>query len=310
MSASLPSIEGLTVLVTGGAGFVGSHLVDALADGNEVRVLDDCSTGDPSRLPEPVQLFEGDVRDAALVERAVDGVDLIYHEAALVDAAASVDRPLTWEAVNVEGTLTVLEAARAVDARVVFASSAAVYGHPDRVPVGEDHARAPANPYGLTKLAGDEYCRLYHELHGVETVALRYFNVYGPRQSGGQYSGVIDVFLRQARSGEPITVHGDGAQTRDFVHVSDVVRANLLAATTEHVGEAFNVGTGESVSVLELAELVRDATGSDSAIEHVDARPGDVERSEADVSAAAEALGYAAQVDLESGLGRLAERGT
>jgi len=298
-----------TVLVTGGAGFIGSHLVDALVEDNQVRVLDDFSTGERTRLPEEVSVFEGDIRDAAFLEDATEDADIVYHEAAMVDVEESVRRPRECTTANVEGTVNVLEAARHEDARVVFASSAAVYGRPDRVPIEEDHPIAPTNPYGVSKQAGEQYCRLYHELYDLDTVMLRYFNVYGPRQSGGQYSGVIDVFLDQALAGESITVHGDGSQTRDFVYVDDVVRANLLAGTTEHVGEAFNVGTGSSVSVLELAALIREAVDSDSSITHVEARAGDIDRSLADVSLAHSTLGFESTVPLRDGLeSLLAER--
>jgi len=164
----------------------------------------------------------------------------------------------------VTATLSILEAARREDARVVVASSVAIYGDPVDVPIHEEDAKAPTSPYGVDKLAIDHYVRLYNDLYGLETVALRYFNVYGPRQSAGEYSGVVSTFLEQARSGQPITVEGEGDQTRDFVHVSDVVRANLAAAATDNVGRAYNVGTGDSITILGLAELIRDVTGSAS----------------------------------------------
>jgi UDP-glucose 4-epimerase len=185
---------------------------------------------------------------------------------------------------------------------VVLASSAAVYGQPESVPVEEDHPKEPTSPYGVSKLAVDLYARRYADLYDLETVALRYFNIYGPRQRGGDYSGVITAFVERALDGDPITVHGDGEQTRDFVHVRDVVRANLRAATTEYVGEAFNVGTGDSVTVAELAERVRDATDSDSAVVHTDPREGDIRHSRADVTRASRRLGFEASVPLSEGL--------
>ena len=297
-----------TVLVTGGAGFIGSHLVDALVSENEVRVLDDLSAGDRANLSDAAALYEGDVREASLLDRAITGVDLVYHEAAMVDVEASVRRPRECHDVNVAGSLAVLEAARAADARVILASSAAVYGRPERTPIAENDPKAPTNPYGVSKLAADEYCRVYHDLYGLETVALRYFNVYGPRQSGGPYSGVIDAFLGQALAGEALTVHGDGHQTRDFVHVDDVVRANLAAASTDVVGGAFNVGTGVETSVLELAELVREAVDSDVGIDHVEPRAGDVEASRADSTRAREGLGFEAGVGIDEGLRDLVAR--
>lgn len=299
---------GQTVLVTGGAGFIGSHLVEALSSSNDVRVLDDLSSGSRGRLPDGVTLVEGDVRDADALDRATDGVDLIFHEAAVVDVGASVDDPVTTHDVNCTAALHLLERARREDARVVLASSAAIYGHPDRIPVDEDEPQTPTSPYGLQKLALDRYALIYRDLYDLETVPLRYFNVYGPRGVSGDYAGVIGVFLRQAVAGDPITVDGTGTQTRDFVHVDDVVRANLLAATTDHVGEAYNVGTGGAVSIRELADVVRDVTGSDSEVVHRDPRPGDIEHSLADVSKARDRLGYEPTVELADGLTDLAAR--
>ncbi|RKD97377.1 NAD-dependent epimerase/dehydratase family protein [Halopiger aswanensis] len=294
-------IRDQTVLVTGGAGFIGSHLVDALAPHNEVRVLDDFSTGSRSHLPDDVDVFEGDVRDPMVLQRAARGVDLIFHHAAVVSVTQSVDEPRQSNRTNLDAGLLVLEQARQEDARVVVASSAAVYGHPEELPVSERAATNPTSPYGVQKLALDQYARLYEELYDVPTVALRYFNVYGPRQQG-PYSGVISTFLEQARAGEPITIEGDGEQTRDFVHVDDVVRANLRAGTTSNVGEAYNIGTGDRTSIRELAETIRDATDSSSPIVHKDPRPGDIRHSRADVSKAGRDLGFEATVGLESGI--------
>ncbi|MFC7137874.1 NAD-dependent epimerase/dehydratase family protein [Halobaculum litoreum] len=302
--------SGRTVLVTGGAGFVGSHIARALVDDNEVRVLDDCSTGDPRNVPEDATLFEGDLLDDDLLETAMAGVDVVFHQAGLVSVPKSVERPAESNRVNVAGTLAVLEAARAVDARVVLASSVAIYGDPQTLPIDESHPTQPTSPYATDKLAIDHYARVYHDLYGLETVALRYFNVYGPGQSAGDYAGVVSVFLEQARSGQPLTVDGDGSQTRDFVHVSDVVRANLAAATTEHVGEAFNIGTGESVTIRSLAELIADLAGSSAGIVHTDARAGGVDRSRADASKARRLLDFEPRVDLRTGLAELADRRT
>jgi UDP-glucose 4-epimerase len=300
-------VTGRTALVTGGAGFVGSHLADALAADNHVRVLDDLSTGRREHVPDDAELLEGDVRDDATLADAVAGADLVFHEAAQVSVPESVERPAYSHDVNAAATVRLLEAARREDARVVVASSAAVYGQPSTVPVPESEPKTPESPYGIQKLALDHYARAYSDLYGLETVALRYFNAYGPRQRGG-YSGVIETFLDQARSGGPITVEGDGEQTRDFVHVSDVVRANLLAATTDHVGEAFNVGTGDPVAVRDLADVVREVTGSDADVEHVAPRDGDVRHSCADVERARQRLGFEPSVSLSDGLADLADR--
>jgi UDP-glucose 4-epimerase len=295
-------MEARRVLVTGGSGFIGGALVDSFRSEADVRILDVDPEGTP---PDYVELIRGDVRDRETVDEAVAGVDVVFHQAALVSVAASVDDPVESHMINATGTLRVLEAARRHDARVVLASSAAVYGDPESVPISETDPLAPTSPYGLGKLASDHYARLYHDLYGLKTVALRYFNVYGPGQSGGDYAGVIEIFLQQAREGDPITVHGDGEQTRDFVHVDDVVQANRLAAETDHVGTAYNVGTGESTSITLLAERIKNAIGSDSPIVYTGAREGDIRHSRADVSRASEQLGYEPAVGLDAGLGTL-----
>lgn len=298
-------LSGTSVLVTGGAGFIGGHIASTLADRADVTVLDDFSTGDETTVPSSCDVVEADVRDADAVEAAVEGCDVVFHEAAIVDVSQSVETPIPCHDVNVDGTLNVLEAARVHDARVVVASSAAIYGAPTSTPIDEAEPADPNSPYGIDKLAVDYYTRRYHDLYGLDTVALRYFNAYGPGQSAGDYSGVIDVFFDQARAGEKLTVHGDGMQTRDFVHVDDIVRANLLAATTDEVGEAYNVGTGTSVTIRELAEKVKSTVGSDSPIVHTDTREGDIRQSCADIGRARRKLGYEPTVSLGDGLSTL-----
>lgn len=300
------AVSGRTALVTGGAGFVGGHIVRALADDNEVRVLDDLSTGRAANVPGTATLYEGDLLDEDLLAEAMAGVDVVFHQAGLVSVPKSIDCPEESNRVNVDGTLAVLEAAREVDARVVLASSVAIFGDPDTVPIAEGHPKEPSSPYAVDKLAIDHYARVYARLYGLDTVALRYFNVYGPGQSGGQYAGVVRTFFDQAESGGPLTVEGDGKQTRDFIHVADVVRANLAAATTDHVGEAFNIGTGENVTVRELADLIVDATDSTVEVVHVEPRQDDIRRSRADASKAKSLLGFAPKVGLEAGLRHLA----
>ncbi|MDB2248614.1 NAD-dependent epimerase/dehydratase family protein [Halorubrum ezzemoulense] len=290
-------------LITGGAGFIGSHLGDRLVDDCAVTVYDDLSTGSRENIPDDAAFIHADVRDDEPLRDAVRAADVVFHEAAQVSVQRSVDNPETSHAVNIDPLLTILEAARDTDTRVVFASSAAIYGHLRSLPIDESHPKTPTSPYGLEKLTADHYCRLYHERYGVDAVALRYFNAYGPRQQGGVYSGVIGIFRDQARAGNDLTVEGDGTQTRDFVHIDDIVEANLLAAATEEAaGEAFNIGTGDSITIRELAETIRDVTDSDAEIVHVDSRPGDIDHSKANISKARDVLGFEPTYDVAAGL--------
>lgn len=291
-----------TVLVTGGAGFIGSHLVDALVQANNVVVLDDLSSGGLEHLHPKARLVEGDVRDRETVREAMNGVDLVFHQAGLVSVAESISNPVESQSVNVDGTVNVLDCARQTDTRVVAASSAAVYGEPEQVPIPESEPLEPDSIYGVDKVALDQYVRQFDSLYGLPTVSLRYFNVYGPRQSGTAYSGVIRAFLDQAAEGTPLTIFGTGRQTRDFVHVSDVVKANMLAATTPHTGEAFNVGTGQRTSIRELATSIGDVLETSIETENRAERDGDIEHSCADTLKARQLLGFEATVDLEEGL--------
>ncbi|MCL9814030.1 NAD-dependent epimerase/dehydratase family protein [Natranaeroarchaeum aerophilus] len=294
-----------TVLVTGGAGFIGGHIAARLVADNDVRVLDNVSTGEIDRVPDEVEFVQGDLRDGSALDWATDGVDVIFHQAGLVSVDESIEEPVRSHRTNATATVELLERARQEDARIVVASSCAIYGDPEHTPIAEDAPKRPKSPYAIDKLAIDQYTRTFADLYDLDAVPLRYFNVYGPGQTGGEYSGVITAFLEQARTGGPITVHGDGEQTRDFVHVSDVVDANLAAATTDHTGQAYNIGTGTSTSIRELAELVRDVIGSRSEIVHRDGRQGDVRHSEADLARARELLDYKPSVSLEDGLADL-----
>jgi UDP-glucose 4-epimerase len=298
-------VTGQSVLVTGGAGFIGSHIADALVPENDVTILDNLASGHRKNVPEDAELIVGDVRNDDHRTAAMEGVDIVFHEAAIVSVARSVEAPLETNRTNADATLCLLEDARREDARAILASSAAIYGHPDAVPVAESHPKRPTSPYGMSKLVADHYARVYADLYGLPTVALRYFNAYGPRQPDGDYSGVIGTFVEQARSDVPLTVNGDGEQTRDFVHVTDIVRANVQAATTDATGEAYNVGTGTAVTIGELAERIRTAAGSNSSITTVEERTGDIRHSRADTTAARERLGFAATVPLERGLSTL-----
>jgi UDP-glucose 4-epimerase len=302
---SADTVSDCRVLVTGGAGFIGSHLASALAADNHVRVLDDFSTGRRENLPEDVTVIEGDIRDKETVETAMDDVDVVFHEAAMVSVPESIEQPVGCHELNGTATVDVFDCARRQDARVVFASSAAVYGTPGEVPISEDAPTDPNSPYGFEKHLGEQYAQFYTEQYGLPTVPLRYFNVYGPRGLDGEYAGVIGTFVRQAQAGEPLTVEGDGEQTRDFVHVDDVVRANLFAATTDAVGRPFNVGTGRSITIKELAETVRNIAAINIPIKHVPGRVNDIEHSKADISRAHKLLGYEPTVSLRDGLERL-----
>jgi UDP-glucose 4-epimerase len=301
-----PELRGAAVVVTGGGGFVGSRLTHTLAASCDVTVVDDFSTGDPDAVPPAASVVRGDVRDVDTVHRAMQDADIVFHQAALADVGQSVRAPVETHGRNATGTVSVLDAARRADTRVVLASSAAVYGPPATLPVDETAPKRPVSPYGVAKLAADHYAQVYHESYGLPTVALRYFNVYGPGRTEG---GVVETFLARARAGETLVVHGDGTQTRDFVHVDDVVRANLQAAVTDATGRAYNVGTGESVSIRTIAERVQSLTGGRSQIAYGPAREGDIDRSRAATERAANDLGFRAQIDIEDGLGRLADTG-
>jgi UDP-glucose 4-epimerase len=301
------------VLVTGGAGFIGSHIVEALVDkGHRVRVLDDLSTGKLENLRSVagrIDLIEGDIRDWKTVRRAVAGVQTVFHEAAMVSVPLSVSHPIKNNAINVSGTLNLLEAARQAGvARFVYASSAAVYGEAGGLPKVETMPVAPISPYGLSKRIGEQYAQLYWRVHGLETVGLRYFNVYGPRQDpSSPYSGVISIFLDRLRTGERPTVYGDGKQTRDFVFVSDVVDANLrsaMAPAAEAAGQVFNVSTERSTSIIQLWESLASLAGSQIAPVFAAERPGDVRHSRASYARALAAIGYEPRITLTDGLRR------
>ncbi|HMK98316.1 MAG TPA: NAD-dependent epimerase/dehydratase family protein [Acidimicrobiales bacterium] len=302
----------MTALVTGGAGFIGSHLVDRLlADGEEVRVLDNFSTGRRENLSSAVDLYEGDILDEELVRKAVKGADVVFHQAALTSVARSVEQPLATGLTNTHGTLNLLVAARDAGARrVVYASSSSVYGGVGPLPSTETGPTCPRSPYSASKLAAEQYCRVFSELYGLGTVALRYFNVYGPRQAvGSAYAAAVPLFIQALCRGEAPVVHGDGRQSRDFTFVEDVVEANLAAANAppEAVGHVFNVARGSSQSLLELLEILSQLLGARVDPVHREPRPGDVRQSMADVRAARELLGFQARVAFHEGLRRTVE---
>jgi UDP-glucose 4-epimerase len=300
----------MDALVTGGAGFIGSHLVDALlARGDRVRVLDDLSTGRRENVAGGATLLEGSVADDAVVARAVDGVEVVFHLGALGAVARSVADPRASNVANVDGTLNVLTLARDAGVRrVVFASSSSVYGGAGQIPTPESAPLRPRSPYATTKLAGEWYTRIFAELYPIETVALRYFNVYGPRQrAASTYAAVIPLFASALLTGARPTVHGDGTQSRDFTYVADVVAANLAAAgapAERASGRAFNVAPGAGTTLLELLDHLGACIGVDADPVFVDPRPGDVKLSCADASAARDVLGWAPTVTVADGLAR------
>jgi UDP-glucose 4-epimerase len=304
----------MRVLVTGGAGFIGSHLVEHLvAAGQEVVVLDDLSSGRREHFAavrRRISFIRGSVTELSLCRRAVAGADVVLHLAAVTSHAGSVEAPLATHGANASGTLNILVAAREARVRrVVFASSMSVYGNSATLPNAETHVPRPLDPYAAAKLAGEAYCLVFHATYGLETVVLRYFNVFGPRQDPtSPYAAVVPRFIAAALQGERPTIYGDGKQTRDFVYVADVVHANLLAcqAPAAHVaGQVFNIGSGRSVSVNELWERIAALTAVPVLPRYGEGRPGDVKNSLAAIDKARERLGYTPAVEFDEGLRRM-----
>jgi nucleoside-diphosphate-sugar epimerase len=309
-------------LITGGAGFIGSNLAEALLrQGEAVRVLDNFSTGRHENLaaaPEwassgggEFESVEGDMSDAETCRQAMRDVQFVLHQAAIPSVQRSVLDPVGTNAVNVGGTLNLLEAAREAKVqRFVFASSSSLYGESETLPKVETMPSAPISPYGLQKLACESYCGLYYRLYGLPTVALRYFNVFGPRQDpASEYSAVIPRFITAIKSGRPPTIYGDGEQSRDFTYVANVVQANLLAcvAGPEALGGAYNIGCGERITLNALLEAIGDVMKKEIQAEYADPREGDIRHSLAAIDAAAERLGFRPEVALTEGLLRTVE---
>ena len=303
------------VLVTGGAGFIGSHLVDRLlSEGLEVWVYDNFSSGRMENIAHhkdssAFHLVKGDIRDSAAVNKVVKNVDAVFHEAALVDVALSVKNPILFDDVNVDGTLNLLKASLDHGVkRFIFASSAAVYGNTQPAKKKENMRLKPISPYGVSKLASENYIQVFNELYGLETVCLRYFNVYGTRQAfTSSYSGVITSFVNRLLQKQPPIIHGDGKQTRDFVHVGDVVSANLLALTCESaVGEIYNIASGVTTSIFGLAKLLLQIMNAvDLTPTFAETRQGDIKHTSADIRKAEERLGFSPKISLRAGLSTL-----
>lgn len=303
----------MRALVTGGAGFIGSNLAARLvANGADVRVFDNLSTGFRDNIPSEAELFEGDIRDEAAVRAAVEGIEVVFHFAASRAVLQSVENPLATDLANTHGTLLVLKAAHDAGVRrVVASSSSSVYGGAKQLPTPESAPLIPRSPYAVSKLAGEHYTRVWSELFGLETVALRYFNVYGPRQRpDSAYAAVIPLFTHALRTGARPVVHGDGLQSRSFAYVDDVVEANLAAAKAPAEacsGRAYNIAGDRSYTLLELLEELGTILGVEVNPEHTDPRAGDVRHSSADLTAAARDLGWQPTVSLADGLRRTVE---
>lgn len=300
-------------LVTGGGGFIGSNIVEELLKrGEKVRVLDNFSTGKRDNLvpfQDKVELVEGDIRSYHIVRAAVEGVDFILHQAALPSVPRSINDPLTTNEVNVVGTLNILNAAKDVGVkRIVYASSSSIYGDLETMPKTEDMLPKPLSPYAVSKLAGEKYCQVFTKLYGLETVALRYFNVFGPRQDpASQYSAVIPKFIKMLQQGKSPTVFGDGEQSRDFTFVQNVVHANMLACgegLESLSGEVFNIAFGKRITINALVEKINAILGTHVDPVYAEPRSGDVKHSLANIGKARQFLGYEPEIDFEEGLRR------
>jgi UDP-glucose 4-epimerase len=293
-------------LVTGGAGFIGSNLVQRLLKGgHDVTVLDNLSSGYRLNLrPFPeAQLIVGDVRDTSIVEQAVNGVEVVFHLAASVGNTRSIEHPIIDAETNVLGTLNVLEAARRNRIRkIVFSSSAGIFGELKTLPIREDHGVEPDSPYGATKLCAEKLCLAYAKLYALEAICLRYFNVFGVNQRYDAYGNVIPIFAHKLVFSQPITIFGDGEQTRDFINVRDVANANYLAGMSQGVSGAFNLGSGSRITINELVKKMQTVSGLSTQVAHGPPRRGDVRHSLADISALSSAIGFRPQIDFDEAL--------
>lgn len=301
-------------LITGGAGFIGSSIAANLIKRNEkVRIIDNFSTGNMSNIEpflDKIELFKGDLRDIKTVNKAVDGIDFCFHEAALPSVARSVEDPLGSNEVNITGTLNLLIACRNQGVkRVVYAASSSAYGDTPVLPKQEDMFPSPLSPYAITKLTGEQYCRVFYSLYKLETIALRYFNVFGPNQDPtSEYSAVIPKFITAMLKGNSPTIYGDGEQSRDFTYIDNVIDANLLAIQTQNgLGQVFNAACGARISLNELVEAINNILGTNLKPNYAEPRLGDVRHSLADISNIRDCLGYEPQISFMEGLKRTIE---
>jgi len=300
-------MKGKNVLITGGAGFIGSHIAETLAPENEVRVLDNMATSGKQSSEfvkkTEAEFIDGSINDIPLLKKLMKDIDYVFHQAAIPSVSRSVKDPIATNEANATGTLNLLIVARDSGVKkVVFASSSSVYGDTPKLPKIETMQPNPKSPYAVSKLAGEHYCRVFHEIYGLQTTCLRYFNVYGPRQNpDSQYSAVIPRFIYGAMQNKDLVIFGDGEQTRDFTYVKDVVEANILAAESKASGE-FNIAFGSRISIKDLAEKIINLTDSKSSILHKEPRAGDVKHSLADVSKAKKAFSYSPKYSIDNGL--------
>lgn len=307
MEQKLNELKGKNILVTGGAGFIGSHIVDRLSSTNKVIVLDSLFSGQLSNLEKSkdrITFVKGDTRDKDQLKDLVSKVEYVFHLAAHVGNIRSIKDPYFDMDVNIRGMMNLLEASRGSKVkRIVYSSSGAIFGEAKYLPIDEEHPLHPESPYAVSKMAAEKYGFAYHIVHGIPFAAVRYFNVYGPRQDTSEYANAISIFFRKIKDGQPLTVYGDGKQTRDFVFVEDVASANILAAIQpEAEGQVFNIATGQQNSVEQLIVLMNQVTGRESQVIHASARAGEVRFSYATIEKAKKLLGYRPTTTLEEGL--------
>lgn len=314
-NGKIMSLKDKKILVTGGAGFIGSHITDALLKlDNEVTVIDDLSNGNLSNLSFAAKnrnfnFINGDIRDFKLFKNILNNIDIIFHEAALVNVQKSITHPFKTNDVNVNGTLNLLSMAKNYSIqKIIYASSASVYGDLPPQKKTEEMILNPLSPYAVSKLTCEYYLSVFFKIYGLKTTSLRYFNVYGPRQTDNQYSGVIPIFISRIINGLPLIIFGDGLQTRDFIYIEDLVNANLLAAEKESaVGQIFNVGSGTCISIIDLAKEVIKLANYKNEYEFANSRSGDIRHSSADISKIRKLLGYEPKFTLKKGLNKFYE---
>ena len=300
-------LKGKNILVTGGVGFVGSHIVDRLSPENKVTVLDNLFTGSLSNLEKSkdrVVFIKGDILDKSLVSNIVADVEFIFHLAAHVGNIRSLQDPYFDMDVNIRGMLNLLEACRDSKVkRLVYSSSGAIFGEAKYLPIDEEHPLHPESPYAVSKMAAEKYAFAFYKVYGVPTTSVRYFNIYGPRQDTSEYANAISIFLSRVKDGKSLTIFGDGKQTRDFIFIEDVVTANILAATQPAaVGEIFNIATGRATSINQITDIIKQISGRESPIIYADPRAGEVRHSRANIEKAQKLLGFSPKTDLNEGL--------